>query len=289
LPSLTSASLDAMAAAARGSARALLRPTPGAAIVGLHLEGPFLNPKRKGAADTRFLREPSLSDFEAIVGPYASLVRLIALAPELPGGFNLVDALVARGIRVACGHSDATYEQALEAVAHGASVATHTFNAMSPIHHRAPGMAGAALTCPQLYAEFIADFVHLHPATVRLTLMAKGRDRAVAITDCMKYGGLTEAEQAAMPSDRTVRDGAPRLPDGTLAGSCLPLDQSLRNLVHGLGIPLEDALPAYSENPARMLGLARRGSLAVGHYADIVVLDATLRVRAVWAAGRRMV
>ncbi|HML48227.1 MAG TPA: amidohydrolase family protein, partial [Clostridia bacterium] len=149
LPSLTSAPLDTMAAAARGSARAILRPSPGAAVVGLHLEGPFLNPKRKGAADARFLREPSLPDFETIVGPYASL---IALAPELPGGLDLVDALVARGIRVACGHSDATYEQAMEAVAHGVSVATHTFNAMSPIHHRAPGMAGASLTCPQLYA-----------------------------------------------------------------------------------------------------------------------------------------
>ena len=277
-----------MAEAARGSARAFRHPTPGAAVVGLHLEGPFLNPKRKGAADERFLRAPSLSDFEAIAGPYASLVRMVAMAPELPGGLGLVDALVARGIRVACGHSDATYEQAMEAVAHGASVATHTFNAMSPLHHRSPGMAGAALTCPQLYAEFIADFVHLHPAAVRLTLAGKGRDGAIAITDCMKYGGLTEAEQASMPGDRTVRGGAPRLADGTLAGSCLTLDQSLRNLVHGLGVPLEDALPAYTANPSRLLGLTRRGSLAAGHYADLVVLDATLRVRAVWAAGRRM-
>lgn len=267
-------------AALRAVAPACRQRTPGAArVLGVHLEGPYLSPDRLGAQPAL----AALPSAEAVLALHAiAPLRVVTLAPELDGALQAIAPLVAAGIRVQLGHSAGRYEDACAALACGASGFTHLFNAMSPLHQRAPGLAGAALA-HAVHAELIPDLLHVHPGAIQAAL------RAIPGLYCVS--DATAA--AAMPDGdyrlgrQTVRKcaGGVRLADGTLAGSTLTMDQALRNLVGALGLPLREAALRVSTHAARYLGLADRGALQAGAWADMVVLDAALQVQRVIVEG----
>jgi N-acetylglucosamine-6-phosphate deacetylase len=257
-----------------------LRSEGAARVLGVHLEGPYISPDKLGAQPA-FAVTPSAAEILALHA--LAPIRVVTLAPELPGALETTAALVAAGIRVQIGHSVASYEQACAAMNAGAAGFTHLFNAMSGLHHRAPGAAGAALA-HALHAELIPDLLHVHPGAMRAAL------RAIPGLYC-----VTDATAAAAMPDGEYRlgrhrvhkcAGGVRLADGTLAGSTLTMDQALRNLVDGVGLGLREASRCVSTHAAQYLGLADRGVLSVGAWADVVVLDAQLRLRQVFVEGK---
>jgi N-acetylglucosamine-6-phosphate deacetylase len=250
-----------------------------ARVLGVHLEGPYISPQRLGAQPP-FAAAP---DAQSILALHAlAPLRVVTLAPELPGALDAVRALVAHGIRVQLGHSAATYEQACAALACGASGFTHLFNAMSPLHQRAPGLVGAALA-QAAHAELIPDLLHVHPGAIRAALRAI--PGLYCVTDSTAAAAMADGDY--MLGRQRVHKclGGVRLADGTLAGSTLTMDQALRNLVEALGLPLRDAAQRVATQAARYLGLQDRGAIEAGHFADLVVCDAQLGVRAVLVEG----
>jgi N-acetylglucosamine-6-phosphate deacetylase len=267
----------ALAAWRAGPAPSLDRGRPLAAPLGLHFEGPFLAPERRGAHPVEYLAAPDAAVVES--EGWAGAVALVTLAPELPGAGALIASLVARGIVVSAGHSSATAAETRAAVDAGVSYVTHLFNAMVPLHHREPGLAGVALSDDRLRVGLIADGLHVDPAMVAVAARALG-DRLSLVTDavaalCAPAGPVP---LGAYTAEVSATDGGVRLPDGTLAGSTLALDRAVRNLVAFAGVPLEAAVGAVTEVPARVLGLADRGTLALGAAGDLVLLagDGTL-------------
>ena len=260
--------------------------TGGAAILGAHVEGPYLNPARCGAQDSRQIRRAGRDEALAILD--TGIIRLLALAPEYPENHWLIDECARRGITVSAAHTAATYADMQQAVALGLSQTTHTYNAMTGLHHREPGTLGAALTMDSISCELIADNVHVHPAAMNLLYLAKGPDRTLLITDAVRGAGLPEGtsyDQDGRPV--VVRDGAAYLPGDTLAGSTLTMDRALRNFIAATGAPLEVVWPTTSRTAARQLGLdGRKGSLEVGKDADLVLLDANLDVRLTVVGGQ---
>jgi N-acetylglucosamine-6-phosphate deacetylase len=260
--------------------------TSGAAILGAHVEGPYLNPARCGAQDSRQIRRAEPGEATAILD--TGLIRLMALAPEYPENHWLIEECARRGIAVSAAHTAATYADMQTAVALGLSQTTHTYNAMTGLHHREPGTLGAALTLDALACELIADNVHVHPAAMNLLYRAKGPDRTLLITDAVRGAGLpdgTSYDQDGRPV--IVRDGAAYLPGDTLAGSTLTMDRALRNFIAATGAPLETVWPVTSRTAARQLGLAdRKGALEAGKDADLVLLDDGLRVRLTVVGGQ---
>lgn len=247
-------------------------PSTGARCLGVHLEGPWLSPAAAGAQPREHLQSVCVEDALALVG--AGSVRVVTVAPDVPGALDLVRALVSRGVRVSMGHSTASYAECLAAIAVGATGVTHCFNAMSQLSAREPGLVGAAMTQPGLLVEVIADGVHVHPAAVRALYDAKGPAGIALVSDGV---------EGCAGSDVLRRDGdVLRLHDGTLAGSALPLSGAVRNAV-SWGIPLEDALAMASTTPARSLGIDVW--LTPGNRADVVVLDEDLHVRHVLVGG----
>jgi N-acetylglucosamine-6-phosphate deacetylase len=233
--------------------------------LGVHLEGPFLSPHRAGAHRVEVLRPPDL----AFLAKLPARVRLVTLAPELPGALEGVAALNARRVTVALGHSDAGYDEAVAAADAGAHLVTHVFNAMAPLHHRAPGLAGAALADDRLLPCVIGDGVHVHPAVLSLVLRA---GPAVLVSDAAATAGLR------------VEDGAARLPDGKLAGSVITLADAVRTTV-GAGVPLGVALTAATRTPADAMGRPDLGRLVAGATADVVAFGPSLDVEQVWVGG----
>jgi N-acetylglucosamine-6-phosphate deacetylase len=245
------------------------------AIIGVHLEGPFLG-GAPGAHPIALVRPAVPEWLRALLAEFPGLVRVVTLAPEADPGLVATRLLRDEGVTVALGHSIATVEDARAAADAGARVVTHLFNGMGPLHHREPGLAGAALDDDRLTPTLIPDLVHVHPAVLRLAIRHK-RDVAL-ITDRVATQGL-----------RVTDDGAARLADGTLAGSTLSMQRAVRNTA-GLGVPVERAVEMASTIPAGVLGLADRGSIAPGRRADLVALDpASLAVRAVWLAGEPVI
>jgi N-acetylglucosamine-6-phosphate deacetylase len=212
---------------------------------------------------------------------------MITLAPELAGATSLLDECVDRGVRVSIGHTDATFEQVVDAVNRGARHMTHTFNAMPPLHHRRPGPIAAAMTMPELLSELIADNVHVHPAVVAAMLRAKGPEGVVLVTDALRPTGLPHGSFTIGGRPISVTDGAVRLSDGTLAGSVLTMDQALRNLVRATGRPVIELWPTASRNGALAAGVAdTKGDIAAGMDADLVVVDDDVRVKLTVVQGR---
>jgi N-acetylglucosamine-6-phosphate deacetylase len=279
-PTLVSAPLGWYAAALERIAAA--GPEPGAItstarpqITGVHLEGPFL-----GQATGAHRREHVVPIDRAWLAALPPAVRLVTLAPEVDGALDAVADLTSRGVTVALGHSTATFDQATAGADAGASLVTHLFNAMGPLHHRHPGLPGAALADDRLTVSLIADLVHVHPALLAATFRAKGPGRVVLVTDAIAArAGPTLAGQRV-----AVVDGAPRLADGTLAGSVLTMDAAVRNAV-AAGVSLDAAVAAASTTPAAIAGLADRGAVEPGRRADLVALSSGLTVEAVWIAG----
>ena len=280
LATTMTAPLAEIAAALRALAPAIAQREAGAArLLGVHLEGPYISPDKLGAQPA-FARPPALSEIAALhaIAP----IRLVTLAPEVSGMLALIPALVGLGMRVQIGHTGASYEQAVEAMAQGASGYTHLFNAMSPLHHRLPGAVGAALAHAQ-HAELIPDLLHVHPGAMRAALRAI--PGLFCVTDATAAAGMPDGEYRLGRQTVTKCLGGVRLADGTLAGSTLTMDQALRNLV-AIGLPLAEASARCSGHAARYLGLADRGVLAVGAFADVLNLHAeTLQLQQVFVEG----
>ncbi|MCZ2136142.1 MAG: N-acetylglucosamine-6-phosphate deacetylase [Burkholderiales bacterium] len=282
LATTMTAPLDEIEAALSAVAASCGQRSHGCArVLGVHLEGPYINPERLGAQPA-FATPASIEQIRSLnrLAP----LRVITMAPEMPGHLELITALRGEGFLVQIGHSAGSYDDGVAALQHGATGFTHLFNAMTGLHHREPGMVGAALAHAQ-HAELIPDLLHVHPGAIHAAL------RAIPCVYC-----VSDATAAATMPDGDYRlgrhrvlkcMGGVRLPDGRLAGSALTLDQALRNLV-GLGLPLAEASARVSRIAADYLGLAERGRIVTGAYADLVALDAQLEVRHVYAQGERI-
>jgi N-acetylglucosamine-6-phosphate deacetylase len=258
-----------------------------ARLLGVHLEGPFVNPARRGALPAEGVRPPNVAEFLALAEAAQGRLKVITLAPELPGAADVVAAARQRGVIISMGHTDATYEQALEAVAGGVRQATHCFNGMRPFHHRDPGCLGAILSSSGISAELIADGVHVHLGAMALLLAAKGSQGTILVTDGTAAAGLGDGAYSLAGETIQVRGGVASLPDGTLAGSAATMDQVMRNVVR-LGLaPLDEAVRMASTNPAAALGLGQRlGQIAPGFAADLVALDNSLKVAMTFVDGQ---
>ncbi|MGC8548252.1 MAG: N-acetylglucosamine-6-phosphate deacetylase [Acidobacteriaceae bacterium] len=250
------------------------RPQLGAQPVGIHLEGPFLSPHKRGAHPARLLQPPSVQLLDRMWQAAEGQVRLLTIAPELPGADATIARAVELGIRVSLGHSNATLAEARRGVALGAASATHTFNAMRAFDHREPGLVGEVLTNDGLFAELICDGLHVDPAAVRLFRKMKGRERGILITDAMSAAGMPDGPYKLGELDVRVEGGRCLIEENTLAGSTLTLDTGLRNFAQFTGAPLADVLPLATRNPARMLGLDDRiGEIATGRSANFLLLS----------------
>ncbi|RAR53335.1 N-acetylglucosamine 6-phosphate deacetylase [Paraburkholderia unamae] len=258
------------------------RSAGGARVLGVHLEGPYINPGRLGAQPDAAVAAvlDEVLDYLALAP-----VRIVTLAPEIAGHMEIIRALAGRGVRVQIGHSAGTYEDGVRALEHGAAGFTHLFNAMSPLHHRNPGMVGAALAHAD-YAEIIPDLVHVHPGAIQAA--ARAIPRLYAVTDSTAAAGMPDGAYRLGSQHVTKCMGGVRLADGTLAGSTLTMDQALRNLV-SIGLPLADVSHHLSRHAADYLGLADRGRIAPGAWADLVVLDRALALTATFVEGERIV
>ena len=266
---------------------AMEAPARGARLLGIHLEGPFLSPGYKGAMPERLLRAGDAALFRRYQDAAGGSVRYLTVAPEVPGVVDMIRELD-RQVTVAIGHSGADYETAIRAIDAGARACTHTFNAMALFHQHRPAIMGAVLERP-VFCEAICDGRHLHPGTVRMLLACKGWDKVVAVTDSIQAAGLPDGQYKLGVNDVVVRDGDAVLADtGVRAGSTLTTGQALKNLVRFTGEGVERVLPLLTANPARLIGLTGKGSIAPGMDADLVVLDGALDVCATYVAGQKV-
>ena len=275
LATTVTAPLDATLRSLASLARLLARPPVAgqARPLGIHLEGPFLSHTKRGAQPAEHLLAPSTATFDRLFEAAEGHVRLMTLAPELPGALELTAHATALGVRISLGHSNATADETRAAIAAGAVSATHTFNAMPPLTAREPAILGAVLTCDALYAELICDGVHVAPEMVKLWGRAKGAQRAILVTDAISAAGMPDGDYRLGDLSVQVVNGRATA-DGVLAGSTLTLDRALANFIHFTGAPLKDALPLLTTNPAAMTGLGNQAaSLAVGQPANLVAVD----------------
>lgn len=275
--------------------RARSQPPQGSRVLPAHLESNFINPEYKGAQPASCLRSPSETvrdgDFSGrdilnVIAAARADVGIMTIAPELDGALELIADLVGHGHRVSLGHSGASFEEALAGIDAGATQATHLFNRMTPLRHRAPGLAGAVLAHDTIAAEVICDGVHVHPAMVRMALAAKRPDRVMAITDATAGAGLPRGAEAQLGGRRIRVGDAAYLDDGTIAGSVLTMDRAFGVLVQRIGTALPDAAMVCSTTPALELGLEGFGVIAAGAVADVVVMDHSFRVLRTYIGGR---
>lgn len=286
LPTTMSATRSTLADAARAFADAARREHDGAALAGLHLEGPHLNPDRAGAQDASVFRRPDPDELDALLGLADGAIRRVTIAPELPGAGEYVRRATEADVVVSAGHTDADYEAATAGFDAGVSMTTHLFNGMRPFHHRAPGVLGAALTRDDVAVEVIADMHHLHPAAIDLAVRAVGVENAVLVTDAVPVTGLGDGEYRLGGRDIVVEDGVCTLrEENRLAGSTLTMDTAVQNLRNEVGYPLADAARMASTNPAPAVGLSDRGRLREGYRGDVAVLDADGEVVATVVEG----
>jgi len=259
--------------------------TPTAEIVGIHLEGPFISLQRRGVHPPGAIAKPSIPLLDRYLEAAGGNVRILTLAPEIPGALELVEHGYARGIVVALGHTDATYEQAHTAIFRGARHAVHVFNAMRPFSHRETGVLGAVLTDDSVTAEIIADGVHVDDPAIRLLLAAKGPELVILVSDGTAATGMRDGTYRLGTFDVTVSGGVCRNREGKLAGSTLTLDRALQHMVR-LGVPLIEAVRMGTLNPARRVGLEKKkGVLTAGADADLVLLTPELKVASVYTRG----
>ncbi|MDQ0225926.1 N-acetylglucosamine-6-phosphate deacetylase [Bacillus sp. 7586-K] len=265
-----------------------LQPSQGIAeILGIHLEGPFVNRERAGAQPLQHIIEPDLALFKRWQTLSNGMIKLVTLAPELPNGLDMIRYLNEQGIVSSIGHSDATYEIVTDAMKAGASHVTHLFNQMRGLHHREPGVVGATLLHDELKAEMIVDGIHVRPEMVHLAYKQKKSDGLILITDSMRAKCLKNGTYDLGGQEVNVEDGTAVLSDGTLAGSVLKLGHAVKNIIHYTGCSLKEAVKMASENPAKQLNIfERKGSIAVGKDADIVILDEHYDVQMTFCRGK---
>jgi N-acetylglucosamine-6-phosphate deacetylase len=256
-----------------------------AEVLGIHFEGPFLSPARRGVHPAEWLKLPSAELLEKFLQAAAGNALILTIAPELLGAIPCIDAARKAGMVVAAGHTDATYEQTRAGIAHGIRHAVHVYNAMRPFSHRDSGVIGAVLTTPEVTAELIADGVHVEETAMRVLLQAKGPERMILVSDGISATGMPDGNYMLGKLEVTVSGGICRNSEGKLAGSTLTLDRALRNIV-GLGNPLAAAVRMLTLNPAALLGIEfKKGALRTGADADILLLDEGLQLTNVWVRG----
>lgn len=256
----------------------------GATILGVHLEGPYLNPKHSGAQDVKLVRHADRKEAQKFLD--SGIVRLITMAPEFPENEWLIAECVRRGITVSLGHTAATYDEVKKAVQMGVTHDTHTYNAMVGLSHRDPGTVGGVMTCPEILCELICDNIHVHPAAQKILIAAKSPAGVILVTDCTRGTGMPEGDYPIDNRIITIRDGIARLPDGTIAGSILTMERALKNAMEASGLPLKEAWPMSSLNAARNIGVSsKKGSIEVGKDADLVILNDELDVKMTIAEG----
>ncbi|MDR3081106.1 MAG: N-acetylglucosamine-6-phosphate deacetylase [Streptomyces sp.] len=260
-------------------------------IAGIHFEGPFISPCRKGAHSEELLRDPDPAEVRKLIEAARGRAKMVTLATELPGGIDSVRLLAEHGVIAAIGHTDATYEQTVEAIDAGATVATHLFNAMPQLGHRAPGPVAALLQDERVTVELINDGTHLHPASLQLAFHHAGAQRVAFITDAMDAAGIGDGRYMLGPLEVEVSEGVARLVEGgSIAGSTLTLDRAFKRAVTVDRLPVEDVVAAISAGPAKLLGVYDRvGSLEPGKDADLVLLDAEFEIKGVMRRGEWVV
>jgi len=285
LPTTIAAPLEELEELLEGMATTIAARPPGARILGIHLEGPYLSPQHSGAMEARFFRPFHWQEFQRLYATSQGQVKMVTLAPEEGEALNNIPRLIERGVVPSIGHSDATFEQVAEAVQAGLAHASHTYNGMRGFHHREPGVVGAIWHFDQIIAQVIADGVHVHPAALALLLRLKTPERVALISDAAPLAGLPPGEYTWGGKRVTLDGRACRTPDGRLAGSVALMDVGLRTLVQTVGLPLKTALVTATAVPARVLGL-NKGALAPGRDADIVLLDDGLQPRLTMVEGQ---
>ena len=254
----------------------------GAKILGVHLEGPFINPIKQGAQNAEYIQKPNLE----LLKPYMDIIKMITLAPEVEGAKELLLFLQKYhpDILLSIGHSDATYEQTKESFKRGISHATHLFNAMNPLHHREVGVVGAVLEDEEMSCDVIADLIHIHPSFFNLLYKLK-KDKLILVTDAMRAGCMGCGEYNLGGQQVSVKDGEARLADGTLAGSVLTLNGALKNFYNHCDISLPELIEMVTKTPAQRLGLKNIGELKEGFCADLVLFDKEFRVLKTFVGG----
>jgi N-acetylglucosamine-6-phosphate deacetylase len=287
VPTTLAAPLSAILAAVSG-VKAAFRDRPGAEILGVYIEGPFLNVKKKGAQNPEFIRPIQAEDIRLLAESVQPLRAIITIAPEAGDNLNFIPALKEKGWVVSIGHSEATYEQAIASFEQGITQATHLYNAMSGFSPREPGVIGAVLDSPGVTAEIIADGIHAHPAALRLAIRQKGVDRLCLITDSVNAAGLGDGDYQVGGLDVVVKDGQARLKEGgALAGSVLTLNRAVKNIMDWTGISVDRAVRTASLTPARVLGLEREvGSIEAGKLANLAVFDRQFNAAETIVRGR---
>lgn len=263
------------------------QPEDGARHLGIHVEGPYLNVEHRGAQQKDLIRKPDAVEFQKWLD--TGVVKLITIAPEIEKALEFIDLGVEKNVEFSIGHSGASYEQVVEAANHGLKQATHLYNGMLGIHHRNPGTVGAILTDNRIFAQIIADGIHVHPAMVKLAVRAKGISRIILITDSIQGTGLDDGNYDYYGQKFTVKDGVARTPEGGLSGSTLMLDQALRNMIKFTGMSLNEVLPMATLVPAEAMGWSeRRGVLKPGADADIIILNDDLIVEKTFVLGKEV-
>lgn len=253
-------------------------PRRGARIIGFHVEGPFINIKLKGAQNGEFVRVGTTAEVDRIMAEgRPGDVWHFTIAPDIPGHLDVIRHMAAKGAVVSAGHTEATYDQMAAAAEAGVRHATHLYNAMRGLHHREPGTVGAALTLPNMTVELIADGFHIHPASLKVAVAARGADRVILVSDAMRATGLPDGQYSLGVLPVWVKDGQCRLADGTIASSVLTMNKAVKNMVELVGVSLPAAVAMASLNVARLYGLPK-GAVAPGLDADLVLLDTDLNV-----------
>lgn len=290
LATTTTESFDRTLQAVRATRPVVEGGTNGADILGIHLEGPYINPERRGAQNIEHVRLPSFAEFERILEESGNRVRLVTVAPEIQGAIEFIATIKNKGIIVSAGHSNASYAEMINAIKAGVTHVTHIFNGMREFHHREPGIIGAALTHKELTVSVIADGIHVHPSAIEVLFRAKGADKIVLITDAIRAAGMSNGVYELGGLNVTVKNGTCRLNSGMLAGSTLTMNAAVRNMVNFLGIPLSDALKMASTNAAEIFGFANtKGGLEEGKDADITILNGDFSVQSTIVRGRIVV
>lgn len=290
LATTVTAPVDMTLRSLEGMSAVIARSSEGAKPLGIHIEGPFLSPHKKGAHPAHLLQTPSIELFDRMWQAAQGKIRLMTIASELPGAEELITHATSLGVRVSLGHSDADTAAARAGIRAGAVTATHTYNAMRQFDHRDPGLIGEVLSNDNLFAELICDGLHVHPDAVRIYWRSKGPDRAMLITDAMSAAGMPDGNYKLGELDVRVVNGKCVIGEDTLAGSTLTLDRGVRNFAEFTGASIDDVSKLVSRNPARMTGFDDEiGSLAVGRAADIVVLSAKIEVVETMLRGRAVV
>ena len=286
LPTPFTDSQERLLASVKAIETAMKRGTSGGEILGIHLEGPYINIERKGGQPPEYIRKPDLEELRLLLEASNNNVKMITLAPEVNGGSEFVRRIIQYGVVASIGHSNATYDEALRAVDAGVSHACHAYNAMREFHHREPGVVGAVLSCDELTAELIADGIHVHPAAMKILVKCKGTDRIILVTDAVVGTGM-EGRYKLGGRDVVITKKDSRFLDGALAGSVLTMDSAVRNIMGLVGASLQDAVKMATVNPARRIGVYdRKGSLEAGKDADITIVDDQINVYMTMVMGK---